>query len=158
MKIIKNHIHIGIENPFSVLHASDTHITFADARDGERKVRLAENRIRSFPDAVKNLQFIKNSWKPLLAGILMFVVVKYLDINMNKSILSTIIQIFIGAVIYIIILLITKYKFLYDVLNQILNFFKSIAFNTIPSIAIAHTTPNIVQPSAGGNVRSTTGV
>lgn len=59
MKIIKNHIHIGIENPFSVLHASDTHITFADARDGERKVRLAENRIRSFPDAVKNLQFIK---------------------------------------------------------------------------------------------------
>ncbi len=59
MKLINNHIHIGIEKPFSVLHASDTHITYADERDGERKVSLAQSRTACFPEAVKNLQFIK---------------------------------------------------------------------------------------------------
>ena len=38
MRIIKNAIHIGIDTPFSVLHASDTHITFADDRDKLRNV------------------------------------------------------------------------------------------------------------------------
>ena len=60
MKFIKNHIHIGIEKPFSVLHASDTHITFSDDRDGERKVKLSEHRIQCFPRSFENLQYIKN--------------------------------------------------------------------------------------------------
>ena len=60
MKVLKNHIHIGIEKPFTVLHASDTHITFADERDGERKVRLSEARIKHFPEAKENLEFLKN--------------------------------------------------------------------------------------------------
>lgn len=60
MKVLKNHIHIGIEKPFSVNHASDTHITFADNRDDQRKNDLAERRTKGFPDAYENLEFIKN--------------------------------------------------------------------------------------------------
>lgn len=60
MKILKNHIHIGIQNPFTVLHASDTHITFADKRDDERKMLLSERRSKSFPAAYENLLFMKN--------------------------------------------------------------------------------------------------
>lgn len=60
MKFLENHIHIGIEKPFSVFHASDTHITFADGRDDERKIQLAINRARSFPFANENLCFIQS--------------------------------------------------------------------------------------------------
>lgn len=60
MKVLKNHIHIGIDEPFCVIHASDTHIAFADDRDGERKVRLAEDRTRHFSEAVNNLQFLRD--------------------------------------------------------------------------------------------------
>lgn len=60
MKVLKNHIHIGIEKPFSVIHASDTHITFADNRDDQRKNDLAERRAEGFADAYENLEFIKN--------------------------------------------------------------------------------------------------
>ena len=60
MKVLRNHIRIGIEKPFTVLHASDTHISFADNRNDERKVKLAEQRTRHFPEASKNLEFIKN--------------------------------------------------------------------------------------------------
>jgi predicted MPP superfamily phosphohydrolase len=34
-------IDAGAEKPFSVLHISDSHLTYADERDGERKVKLA---------------------------------------------------------------------------------------------------------------------
>ncbi len=60
MTVLKNHIRIGIEKPFTVLHASDTHISFADSRDDERKLRLSEHRTESFGNAWENLQFIKN--------------------------------------------------------------------------------------------------
>lgn len=59
MKLLRNHIRIGIEKPFTVLHASDTHISFADDRDDERKLRLSEDRTRRFGDAWGNLQYIK---------------------------------------------------------------------------------------------------
>ncbi len=60
MKVLKNHIRIGIEKPFTVLHASDTHIAYADNRNDERKIKLAEQRTNHFPDARENLEFIKN--------------------------------------------------------------------------------------------------
>lgn len=56
MEIIKTTIHIGVETPFQVLHLSDTHLTRADLRDGERKVKLAENRLPIFPEAEDVLQ------------------------------------------------------------------------------------------------------
>ena len=60
MKVLKNHIRIGIEKPFTVLHASDTHIAFADNRNDERKIKLAEQRTNHFSDARENLEFIRN--------------------------------------------------------------------------------------------------
>lgn len=60
MKLLKNHIHIGIEKPFSVIHASDTHITFSDCRDDERKQKLSVSRTKTFDGAWENLQFIKD--------------------------------------------------------------------------------------------------
>ncbi len=59
MQIIKNYFHIGLKEPFCVLHASDTHITFADNRDTERKLELSQGRNRVFPTAEENLEFLK---------------------------------------------------------------------------------------------------
>ena len=51
MQPIHTRIEIGLPAPIRVLHASDTHLTHADARDGQRKVDLAANRLPGFPDA-----------------------------------------------------------------------------------------------------------
>ena len=58
MNIIQTTLHIGVEKPFRVLHATDTHLTYADLRDGERKVALAEKRARYFSKAAKMLDAI----------------------------------------------------------------------------------------------------
>lgn len=59
MKIIKNYLHIGAKEPFCVLHASDTHIAFADNRDIERKLELSARRKKEMPYAEANLEFLK---------------------------------------------------------------------------------------------------
>lgn len=51
MQIIKNEIHIGIENPFTFLHMTDTHLTLVDERDNERKAELAKSRRQWFSPA-----------------------------------------------------------------------------------------------------------
>ena len=56
MKILKTTINIGLSTPFQVLHLSDTHLTRADLRDGERKVTLAQHRLPYFPEAEQVLQ------------------------------------------------------------------------------------------------------
>ena len=48
MSIIKTKLFVGATTPFQVLHLSDTHLTRADLRDGERKVTLAQNRLPHF--------------------------------------------------------------------------------------------------------------
>ncbi len=60
MKFKENHIHIGLDKPFSVLHASDTHISFADDRDDNRKLNLSQHRTERFGNAYGNLEFIKD--------------------------------------------------------------------------------------------------
>ena len=55
MNIIDTKLHIGVEKPFTVIHMSDTHLTLADLRDGERKVTLAEKRVKHFPHAEEML-------------------------------------------------------------------------------------------------------
>ena len=49
MKTIRSTLHIGVTQPFSVEHITDTHLTYADMRDGERKVELAKGRKTCFP-------------------------------------------------------------------------------------------------------------
>lgn len=55
MNIIQTTLHIGVPTPFTVIHMSDTHLTHADLRDGERKVKLAEKRAKYFPHAEEML-------------------------------------------------------------------------------------------------------
>lgn len=55
MNIIETKLHIGARKPFTVIHMSDTHLTLADLRDGERKVTLAEKRVKHFPHAEEML-------------------------------------------------------------------------------------------------------
>ena len=55
MQPVHTSIEIGLPAPIRVLHASDTHLTHADARDGQRKVDLAANRLPGFPHADQKL-------------------------------------------------------------------------------------------------------
>ena len=63
MSLIETTLHIGAKEPFRVLHVSDTHLTDADLRDGERKVALAEKRSKIFPYAEKTLEFASKAAK-----------------------------------------------------------------------------------------------
>lgn len=55
MKFIDTTIKVGAERPFELLHFSDIHLTYADARDDARKLELAADRHRYFADAEENL-------------------------------------------------------------------------------------------------------
>ena len=57
MEFLTTQIRIGLESPVRVLHFSDTHLTRADLRDGERKVNLGDSRYGCFPNAEEVLQF-----------------------------------------------------------------------------------------------------
>ncbi len=46
---------IGAKAPFTLLHAGDTHLTYADERDDARKNELAKRRARVFPNAAEYL-------------------------------------------------------------------------------------------------------
>lgn len=58
MNRLDNVIKIGLDSPVRIVHVSDTHLTYADMRDGERKVRLAEGRLPMFPEAEEILRGI----------------------------------------------------------------------------------------------------
>ena len=40
-KTVETKITVGATTPFKIIHLADTHMTYADMRDGERKVELA---------------------------------------------------------------------------------------------------------------------
>ncbi len=50
MKTIYNELNVGAEKPFKIIHMSDTHLTYGDERDGERKVKLSVGRTPLFPN------------------------------------------------------------------------------------------------------------
>jgi len=56
LNIIRTHLHLGAAEPFTILHASDTHLTRADERDDARKLALAGRRTNNFPKAEQHLQ------------------------------------------------------------------------------------------------------
>ena len=70
MNIIPTELHIGVSAPFTVIHASDTHLTLADLRDGERKVTLAEKRVKYFPHAEEMLEALDRLAEQYQAPIL----------------------------------------------------------------------------------------
>ncbi len=65
MSLIRTKMNVGAEEPFCVVHISDTHLTYADMRDGERKVLLSEHRRKCFPDAEETLLFASNTAKEM---------------------------------------------------------------------------------------------
>ena len=65
MELIRTTIKIGLTEPVRVLHFSDTHLTLADLRDGDRKMALAEARYECFPNAEDVLQFASAQAKAL---------------------------------------------------------------------------------------------
>lgn len=59
MDILKTDIHIENILPFTILHMSDTHLCLADNRNDERKIKLAENRTKSFPQAEQMIKDVE---------------------------------------------------------------------------------------------------
>ena len=59
MKVIETVLNIGVKKPFEVIHLSDNHLTYADMRDGERKVLLANERKQYFKDPNIVLDYAK---------------------------------------------------------------------------------------------------
>lgn len=59
MNFLKAEINAGAEKPFDIIHISDTHLSLADSRDSERKIKLAERRRTGFPEAEEMLQETK---------------------------------------------------------------------------------------------------
>ena len=59
MEIFNNVINAGASKPFKVLHATDTHLCYADLRDGDRKVKLSLDRKKYFPDADNAFDYFK---------------------------------------------------------------------------------------------------
>ncbi|MBR7099221.1 MAG: hypothetical protein IKC59_07385, partial [Clostridia bacterium] len=57
MELIQTKLNIQTEQPIRLLHISDTHLTYADLRDGERKVALAQKRGKHFVHAEEILHF-----------------------------------------------------------------------------------------------------
>lgn len=51
MTTVRTRLAIGATKPFEILHITDTHLMYADERDGERKIELAKNRKLVFPHA-----------------------------------------------------------------------------------------------------------
>lgn len=65
MEKVYTKIDIGLKEKVSFIHVSDTHLTLADGRDGERKVNLAKKRARIFPGQIEDLIEIEKTSKEL---------------------------------------------------------------------------------------------
>ena len=49
MNFYEHEVIVGANKQFHFLHMTDTHLTYADSRDNQRKTDLAQHRKRSFP-------------------------------------------------------------------------------------------------------------
>ena len=70
LNLIRTTLSVGATAPFTALHASDTHLTYADMRDGQRKVDLVAWRLPGFPHAETALTELGALSKELNAPIL----------------------------------------------------------------------------------------
>lgn len=70
MKTINNELNIGASSPFRIIHITDTHLTYADERDCERKCRLSQGRAKIFPFAEEILALASQTAKQLGATIM----------------------------------------------------------------------------------------
>ena len=75
--------------------------------------------LKYFKQQFKLREILKLSKECLISGIIMFIVVSILANYMNVSILNTVIQIMIGAIVYLVMLIILRYQFLIDIIKQV---------------------------------------
>ena len=68
-KTIETKITVGATSPFKIIHLADTHMTYADMRDGERKVALSEKRSQYFRGAEEVLALASSTSKELCCPI-----------------------------------------------------------------------------------------
>ena len=68
-KTIETKIEVGATAPFKIVHISDTHMTYADMRDGERKVELANKRSQYYRGTEDVLALASETSKKLSAPI-----------------------------------------------------------------------------------------
>lgn len=90
LEIVPVSLRLGASRPFKALHISDTHLTFADDRENERKRTLAKNRSRHFGPAERwldaSLEYAKSRNEILLhtGDLIDFVSEKNLDFVQEK--------------------------------------------------------------------------
>lgn len=77
--------------------------------------------LKYFKEQFTILEILKLSIKCLISGIVMFIVVFLLANYMSVSIINTLIQAIVGIITYFIMLIILKYQFLKDILNQVIS-------------------------------------
>ena len=58
IKTVTTTISLGLSAPVSILHISDTHLCLCDDRDCDRKLSLAQKRVKHFPHAEEMLAAI----------------------------------------------------------------------------------------------------
>lgn len=68
-KTIETKITVGATSPFKIIHLADTHMTYADIRDGERKVELAKKRSQYYRGAEDTLALASSLSKELCCPI-----------------------------------------------------------------------------------------
>ena len=68
-KTIETKITVGATSPFKIIHLADTHMTYADMRDGERKVALSEKRSQYYRGAEDTLALASSLSKKLSCPI-----------------------------------------------------------------------------------------
>lgn len=78
-----------------------------------------------FKEQFKLFEILKLGVKTFISGLIMFGVVTIIVKVLPISILNTIIEIIIGAIVYIVMLLIMKYTFFKDLINQVIGGIKS---------------------------------
>jgi len=70
MKVLYKELNVGAEIPFRIVHISDTHLTLADDRDCERKLRLAQKRAKHFSEAEDVLKLASDTAREWNAPIM----------------------------------------------------------------------------------------
>ena len=81
--------------------------------------------LKYFKEQFTLIEILKLSFKCFISGLVMFLIVSLLVKNMQISIINTLIQVIVGGIIYILMLVILKYKFLRDLYNQVIQGIKN---------------------------------
>lgn len=75
--------------------------------------------LKNVKDEINIKEMIKLSYKYLLASIIMFIVCNLTKLIISTGMLSIILQMAVGIVVYVIILIILKDEYLYMFLNKV---------------------------------------